>query len=438
MTHTDPPSNDPNASQTASQKKEQPTEYITFTDKSIKHLKPTSKRRIVWARGIRGLGIRISTKGTKSFVYQYKHEGQDRFITFGKYPKLTLAEALEKYANSHKKSEAGEDPAEESVEKNILDRNSLTLKKLKTEYIEKYAKPRKRSWKEDERILDLFVEELGPNKKANKVKKREIIAYLDDIVAQGSPTMANRALSAIRVMFNFAFDRVLLDVSPCYRVKPPSPTITKDRHLSFSEIRQFWNNIDTAPLDTKTKQALKLRLLTLQRTKEILGIHISELDLDNNVWVIPKERTKNKKAHLVPISPIAKTILIELTNKVGKDGLLFSSSHREGYSESSVLSKAIKRNLDHFSIAKFTPHDLRRTGSTHLAAFKVPRFDRERLLNHTDNTVGSVYDLYEYQDEKCAILNLWNDIIKHVVSSKKKIDINELKKTFKYSDYFDN
>jgi len=395
-------------SPSGSPKKQIKSEYIVLTDKGIKYLKPSTKRRIVWIKGLPGFGIRITPKGTKSFVYKYDFDGQDRWITFGQYPKLTVQKALEKYAEANNKVEEGDDPAEDSVSTNTALRKAPTIPQLATDYIEMYAKPHKKSWKEDKRILDYDVLPKWKTKRVKAVKRRDVISLLDEIVARGAPIQANRTLATIRRMFNFAIDRDILDSSPCHRVKPPAPAVSKDRYLTLDELKLFWNGVDTAPLDTKTRSALKLALVTLQRVGEVLGMHKSEIDLRNSIWTIPKERTKNKQAHLVPLSPLAKSLIIELLNAIGEDGLLFSSTKEGSHYKSSVISRAVMRNLDHFKLGKFTPHDLRRTGSTQLAAFRVPRFDRERILNHTDRTVGGVYDIYEYQDEKSAALNCSN------------------------------
>ena len=64
----------------------------------------------MWAKGLKGFGLRVTPKGTKSFVYKYDIDGQDRWITFGQYPKLKLAEALKKYAEALANVETGEDP----------------------------------------------------------------------------------------------------------------------------------------------------------------------------------------------------------------------------------------------------------------------------------------------------------------------------------------
>jgi integrase len=120
---------------------------------------------------------------------------------------------------------------------------------------------------------------------------------------------------------------------------------------------------------------------------------------------------------------------------VKDDGFLFPSKGGAETMTVAAISRAVARNLDHFGIPKFTPHDLRRTGSTQLAAFKVPRFDRDRVLNHTDQSIGSVYDIHEYQDEKRAALNLWADIVLNSATAKDTVDVKALQKKLKYLDY---
>lgn len=391
---------------------------------------------MVWAKGLAGLGIRVTPKGTKSFVYKYDIDGQDRWLTLGQYPKLTLAEALKKYGEALEKIEAGDDPAQENVQANAANRKAMTVSKLADEYIEKYAKPRKRSWKEDKRILDHDVRPAWGSKKASKVTRRDVIDLLDDIVARGAPVQANRTLAVIRRMFNFAIDRDVIAASPCHRVKPPSAEASKDRYLTLDEIRTFWTHLDTAPLTMQMKAALKLLLLTMQRSSEVISMNLAELDLKSGTWIIPAEKTKNKRAHLVALSPQAVALIRSRMDSASEDGYLFAGEGSGDHLTNAAVSRAIARNLEHFTLKKFTPHDLRRTGSTQLAAFKVPRFDRDRVLNHTDQTVGAVYDVHEYEDEKRAAMNLWADVVEHSASSPKKVNVKALRSRLKYRDYF--
>jgi Arm domain-containing DNA-binding protein len=108
------------------------------------YLKPIEKHRVAWAKVLKELGIRITPKGTKSFVYKYDIDGQDRWLTLGQYPKLKLAEALKKYGEALEKVEEGNDPAKENVQLNETNRIALTVRQLAEEYIDKSAKPRRR------------------------------------------------------------------------------------------------------------------------------------------------------------------------------------------------------------------------------------------------------------------------------------------------------
>lgn len=432
MLHNKPSSNPSPGSPTGSQK----FDVIVFTDRSIKHLAPESKRRVVWAQGLPGLGVRITPKGTKSFVYKYDIDGQDRWLTIGQYPKVTLAEAFQKYGDALEKVAAGEDPAGDRVKANAERRNAPTVAQLAEEYIEKYARPRKRSWEEDQRVLDHDVLPAWKNRKAAKITRRDVIALLDGIVARGAPVQANRTLAVVRRMFNFAVDRDILPASPCHRVKPASKEAPKVRYLTLDEIRQFWVALETAPLESRTKSALKVLLLTLQRNSEVIGLRKDELDLRAKTWIIPAERTKNGRPHLVPLSGPAVEIITGLIEDAGDDGYLFPGKADSDHMTNAAISQAVARNLEHFGLSKFTPHDLRRTGSTQLAAFKVPRFDRDRVLNHTDRTIGAVYDVYGYQDEKRAVLDMWADIVMSAVKSRKAVDTDKLRAAVKYPAYF--
>lgn len=173
-------------------------------------------------------------EGYEVFVYKYDIDGQDRWLTIGQYPKVSLAEAFQKYGDALEKVAAGEDPAGDKVKANAEDRNAPTVGQLAEEYIEKYAKPRKRSWEEDQHVLDYDVLPAWKSRKASKITRKDVIALLDGIVARGARVQANRTLAVVRRMFNFAVDRGILLVSPCHRVKPASKEAHRRSATSLS------------------------------------------------------------------------------------------------------------------------------------------------------------------------------------------------------------
>ena len=188
---------------------------------------------------------------------------------------------------------------------------ALTVEKLIDLYIERYAKKKKKSWKEDERVLK---KELGDWEKMKiaDIKRKDIISIVENIVDRGSPVGANRALACFRKMFNFAIERDLLEVNPCIHVKAPSRETQRDRVLTGNEIKLLWEALDNGAVTLFVRITLKLILLTAQRKGEILNAEWDEIDLINKWWVIPASKTKNKMAHRVPLSDGA----IELFNQM--------------------------------------------------------------------------------------------------------------------------
>jgi site-specific recombinase XerD len=107
--------------------------------------------------------------------------------------------------------------------------------------LEKHAKPNKRSWKEDQRMLYKDVRPSWGKRKAKNITRRNVIQLLDKIKERGSPIVANRTLACVRRMFNFAIKRGLLDSSPCIMIEAPAKENRRDRYLSTAEIKVFWH-----------------------------------------------------------------------------------------------------------------------------------------------------------------------------------------------------
>jgi integrase len=148
---------------------------------------------------------------------------------------------------------------------------------------------------------------------------------------------------------------------------------------------------------------------------------------EQEAWLIPEERSKNKRAHLVPLSPLALDT-IRSAMELAADGEEFifpTRLNRGGPIDPHALSSAMQRlaaalNGQQGKAAKTwqqeppSPHDLRRTINTRLAELRIPREIRERVLNHATalrTTEGRHYNVYEFLPEKRAALNLWSDAL---------------------------
>lgn len=401
---------------------------MKLSDKAVKGLKPKDAKYYVhgdMSNGRHGFAVCVypasakNPAGTKSWFFIYRFEGKRCFLPLGKYPAMGLADATKEFEKHWEVFASGKNPATVKEDEQAEREAAPTVKELGADYIKRHAMVEKKSWKEDQRILEKEIYPAWGRRKAADITKGDIISLLDKVVDRGSPQTANNIFKIIRKMFNFAVKKDRLTASPCIGIDMPAPTKAKDRVLKPDEIKTVWSSLDgPAPdlsMTVEIKQAMKLILLTAQRPGEVIGMHTSEID--GNWWTIPAERSKNGKAHRVYLSSLAAEIIGEAIARVKKareipedqeyDGYVFPCPHRSKDKpiERHALSKALKRNeskdgLTTLGIGSFTPHDLRRTAATFMAESGELDEVIDAVLNHSKKGVIKVYNLYRYDKEK--------------------------------------
>lgn len=386
---------------------------MRFTDRFVVTLKAPSARKIIWEDGEHGkgtLGLRISPSGSKVWIYMYHdpRDGKSRMATLGKYPGMTVAQAHEAHAKAVQSIEKGGDPAAPLVQKKREERLAPTVAILAEEYIERWAKPRKRSWKEDVRILSHDILPAWRNLPVTAVTRRDVIALIDSIVERGAPVVANRTLALVRTLFNFAVDRALLEFSPATRVKMPSPENPRARVLDDNELHILWNalwhNHPAIGLYPALRLDILFQLTTASRPTEALGLPWEEIVDD--WWTIPETRAKNGVAVRIPLSEPARSIL-DRARQIGDTIHVFPSPRGDTPMAKGSPNHALQRIAPKLQLAPFTAHDLRRTAATQMSALGVSRFIIDKLLNHLDPSVGGIYDRYSYAKEKQAAMDVW-------------------------------
>ena len=392
---------------------------MRLTDSKIKGLKTKEVPYIVGEDG--GVGVRVYPSGKRSFIYMYRFNNTSRLLTIGAYPQTTLHSARLVSAKAKNQIIKGIDPG--TIQKNgkKIDRDAETVKALVAEYIEKWAKQRKRTWKEDERILKKDVIPTLGRRKAKDIKRRDIVLLLDEIVGRGAPIQANRALAVIRKMFNFAVTRSILDTSPCAAISAPSTEKRRERVLDDHEIKAFWLELNNTKMHDLIKLSLKLMLVTAQRKQEVTNAKWEEFDLKNNWWTIPSERSKNGRPHREPLTPMAKKLLTSLADEANKRAnnspYLFPSPRTAFPITGQSIDHALRKNTDCFSSPSFTPHDLRRTAASKMTESGIPSSDVSKILNHSENTtINRHYDHYSYDKEKKAVLLKWDRRLKSLLT----------------------
>lgn len=390
-----------------------------FTNQYIKALSPKLDRYQVQEPG--GLGLRITPTGTKTFFYRYNYFGRPRRMTLGVYPDVSLKEAREKQNDAKKLLNKDIDPGEHAIVERKREIAAETIKELVNEYLEKWAKVNKKSWKEDERVLNKEVIPRWGNKKAKAITRRDVISLLDNILARGAPGSANQTFEIIRRMYRFGIERDLLETTPCYGIRKPAKSKQRDRVLSESEIKIFWKNIEIIDCTASIKLSLKLQLITAQRRGEIAKAKWNEIDLDSGWWTIPSANSKNQLSHRVPISNMALDILNELKKLSGESDYVLPSPIGDKSVDGHSITRAVVRNRKDFDIEHFTPHDLRRTAASHMTSIGIPRLVVSKILNHAEHGVTAVYDRHSYDNEKRIALEKWEKKLLSIIINRNNI-----------------
>ncbi|MCK1302950.1 integrase arm-type DNA-binding domain-containing protein [Bradyrhizobium sp. 24] len=269
--------------------------------------------------------------------------------------------------------------------------------------------------------------------------KYDAITLLDGLVDSGRGVTANRTLTVLKTFFDWCVDRDLRESSPVVSLDAFAHETERERKLSAPELVAAWKVADREGYPFG--RLIQSLILTGQRRDELRELPRSELDLRGTqivlddggrwcepLWTIPKERTKNGREHLVPLSPQATDLLKSLPTIKGK-GLLFTTT---GETPISGLSKAKKRfdeamlaelrNTDpDATIEPWTLHDLRRTFYSGLQALGFSIEVAEACVNHSSGSirgVAKVYARHKYLREKTQAFTAWARYVDDLVNGR--------------------
>lgn len=384
---------------------------MNLTARTVEHLKPGTTARYVNDALIAGLAVRVPSHGPKTWSLRYRIGRQQRRLTLGGYPVLSLADARQRAKEALKLVSAGADPAELKQER----RDADTVGDFAKTYITEHAKPRKKSWRVDQMRLNIDVLPEWKHRPMKEITRRDVRELLDTIAARPAPIVANRVRSLLHKMFNVAIELDVVETNPVTATRRPGVEQQRDRVLTHDEIRTFWTACEALPLEMRA--AFRLRLLTAQRGGEVFGMRWQDMDLDGGWWTIPNP--KNNLSHRVPLSTPAIEMLTALrahaderlkAQKRPKPSVFVFRNARGKRQQAEAVAT--------FTIADFRGHDLRRTAASLMASSGVSRLVISKILNHVERGVAAVYDRHSYDVEKRIALDAWARTLTAIIEQK--------------------
>jgi integrase len=363
----------------------------------------------------------VQPTGKKGWQVRYRHAGVHRRMTLGGYPTLSLADARQRARDTMAAASEGRDPAEEvraaKAPKPQDDRDKIRA------LVGDYAKRHLAKLKSGDDVSAQFRRHILPawgGRDIHEIARRDVIDLLDQIADSGRIATANRVRVYLSHFFNWCVSRDILAISPVHGVKPVGREASRERVLSDDEIRWFWRACDD--LGFPWGPLGQTLLLTGQRLGEVAGM--TDAEISGDVWSMAPQRTKNGRAHAVPLSSAVSDVLAGVERVKGKAGLVFTTTGESpvsGYHKGRNHIAERMAEIAGQEIPHWTFHDLRRTAATGMARLGIPVRVTEAVLNHVSGTAAgivSVYQRHDYADEKRNALDAWARLVADLVEGR--------------------
>jgi integrase len=418
-----------------------------LTDRFLDALKVESGRkdRLVFDTACAGLGVRVTAKGTRTFVAQWTNPMTRRKVRepLGVWRNLTIEQAREavrarlgavakgidpKAERLHRRAEAERERAEAALTFDAL------IEEWKVMHL---AHRRPRYAVEAERAIRHGLPGLL-KRPAARISRIDAVNALDQIVKAGKAVTAGRTMAYARACFGWGKRRGKVPENPFAELPIAAGATERERALSDAEIAEVW--AAASALGYPFGPFYKLMILTLQRREEVAGMLWSEISDDMTRWTLPGARTKNGKPHIVHLSHAARAVLRAIPRVEGCNLVFSTTTYRLIASENSEpkgnrrreptpisgfsqgerhldaeiekvrAEEAAKTSSKPTPMAPWRLHDLRRTGVTTLAALGFDSIVVDKLLAHQPGKlrgVAGIYQRHDFARERTYALDAW-------------------------------
>lgn len=376
---------------------------------------PSGKRDIqVFDDALPGFGIRKFESGRAFYFVKFAVGKQQRKLSLGPVVPGVFGDTRKRAAEILTRARIGQDVVAEKREAAAKPPRA-PLGPLVAKYLrDRESGIRAATYVEFNRYLLRYWKPLH-EQAIDKIQRRDIVSVLDEIADQHGKTSADRARTALSAFFAWAIDRGYLDLNPVQNIAPRAQNAARSRVLSEAELSAVWK----ACGDDDHGRIVRLLLLTGQRRSEIGDLDWKEVSLDKRQIDLPETRTKNGRAHIVPLSDEAVSLLSSAPRQEMRQHV-FGVGLRgfQGWSKAKLaLDSRLPKDM-----SVWTLHDIRRSVVTHLheLGFAQPHVV-EAIVNHVSGHragVAGVYNKALYQLERRRALDLWGQHMSALVEGR--------------------
>ena len=403
---------------------------MQITKRLVDGAQPGGRVICLWDKRLPGFGVKVTPKGKKVFIYQYRMGGRgakSKRFTIGQYGPLTVDQARRKAEGLALQVANGVDP--QAAKKKVQSQaRELAFKA----YVERFrAECLEKEWVRHKYNHSLLVKHAVPvlgDTPLPDITRRSVKAVLAPVANKAAT--ASNVFIVLRRLFNWAVEQEDLERSPLEGMKPPVLPKARERVLNDEELGLVWRAAET--IGYPFGPIVHLLILTGARRDEVAALDWSELDRDDALWTLPACRSKNDRVAVNPLSPPAVALLDELAKRSGledrwpREGLVFSTTGKTPVSGFSRAKNRLDRSVEALAKQQGLPippswclHDLRRTLATGLQRLGVRLEVTESVLNHVSGSrsgIVGIYQRHEWKDEKRAALGAWANHLDRVLN----------------------
>ncbi len=426
-----------------------------LTPKTIENAKPREDRYSIPDGDMPGLCIIIQKSGHKSWSYRFRFNDIQYRLKLGTFPPIGLADARELARKAARSVLAGQNPvAEKKAAKQQMLDCPITFEAIARRFLLRACKPNYsecyygtvmhafgfRPDPDDAKALLLvrndyeraLVEKWG-QRPMDSIGEREILNFLDTIVDEGHPAMANVFHKILRTFFKWAKSpegHRIITINPCADIKQPAKDNEGERTLEDAELRALWRA--ALRLGYPHGTAIRLLMLTGARKNLVRLCSSGQIDRQKQTWTIPgKQRGAKGQGYVLPITDALASVLGECGTSAPY--LLSTTGGTIPFYIGDILKKKLDilmleelrkeavaegRDLQKVQLPPWTFHDIRRTLRTELSGLEVPDAEtvNEAILGHKQAKLRRTYDKFKYLAQKRIALDRWAAKLESIVN----------------------
>jgi integrase len=401
------------------------TASVTFTIKFVTSAKPRRNAAgapiyTEYKDVISPLRLAVQESGHKSAIVRYRRpDGRPAKLTFKDIPLTSLAVLRQAAAAAFVQLEQGNDPSPPRTATQLAPPlQDDSIERWVADFIELHArrKTRASTATKTEQQLRRLVLPAWRGRAVQSIRRRDVIELIEHI-AVDRPYLANRLHASLSKLFNWLCSRDVIPASPVVGVERPHKEQARDRVLTDTELIALWRACEG---DSPAGQALRLLFLTGTRLTEVSDMRWSELSTDGDLWQLLPLRTKNGKAHALPLASQARHIVAAMP-VIDDSDFVFTINGRNSINGNWGKAKkriSIRAGIDP---ASWRLHDTRRTCASGMQRLGIRVEVIERALNHVSGVyrgVAGVYQRDPLADEVRSAFQRWADHVEALVTGK--------------------